>query len=231
MKNRGFFYWLKKLIFICLCLVVIGSAIVYGVQGYVDRSARPYIINAETAPSADAVIILGASVYENGQPSPVLADRLDYGYRLYELGKVKKILVSGDHGTEYYDEVNTMKNYLLKKGVPTADIFMDHAGFNTYDSMYRAKHIFGIKTLLISTQNFHINRSIYIARKLGMDAYGFPSPDKVAYKMEYTNFRESLAKVKAVFEVKTHHKPKFLGKLIPIDGDGSKTNDKEQQYQ
>ena len=139
------------------------------------QSTKNYIsTNISDLPESDAVMVLGAKVYNNGKPSPVLRDRLDYGYELYAQGKVKKILVSGDHGQIDYDEVNIMKDYLIEKGVPREDIFMDHAGFNTYDSMYRAKAIFCIETLLISTQDFHIARSIYIARKLGIDAYGYP---------------------------------------------------------
>jgi len=113
--------------------------------------------------------VLGAQVYSDGTPSPVLRDRLDYALVLYNSGKANKILVSGDHGTKGYDEVNVMKAYLMEKGVPREDIFMDHAGFDTYDSMHRAKSVFCVESLLISTQDFHIKRAIYIGRRLGID--------------------------------------------------------------
>lgn len=208
-------------------LILVSVLGVLGISYYVKLYSDPYIVReAEAMPEADAVLVLGAYVHGDGSPSMVLADRLEYGYRLYELKKVKKILVSGDHGGVHYDEVNNMKNYLIAKGVPKEDIFMDHAGFDTYDSMYRAKHIFGIERLIISTQEFHIHRSIYIARSLGIDAYGFPSPNKEIYKMTYMNAREMLAHVKAVLETDVlHRKPRFLGEPIPISGDGSVTDD------
>ncbi|MDR1701671.1 MAG: YdcF family protein [Sporomusaceae bacterium] len=215
----------KQLAWSAICLCVAAGFIFLAVQWYVGNAARPYIVSLEEAPQADAVIILGAFVYGNDRPSPVLEDRLDYGYALYRAGKTTKIIVSGDHGTKYYDEVNAMKNYLIAKGVPRQDIFMDHAGFNTYDSMYRAKEIFGVKTLLISTQEFHIDRAVYIARQLGIDAYGYPSEDKEIYEMKQLKLRESLARVKAFWDADViHRNPQYLGEAIPIMGDGSLTD-------
>jgi len=156
----------------------------------------------------------------SGKPSLTLRDRLDHGYELYALGKAKKILVSGDHGQKDYDEVNAMKDYLMEKGVPREDIFMDHAGFNTYDSMYRAKEIFGVESLLICTQDFHIARSVYIARSLGIDAYGYPCDDN-GINTRLNKLRESFARVKAVADIFVKRKPKYLGDAIPISGDGN----------
>ena len=205
--------------------VILGISAFSGIQLVVAQSAKKYILHdASSAPVSDAVMILGALVYHSGRPSPLLADRLDYGYELYIQGKAKKILVSGDHGQKEYDEVNAMMEYLMAKGVPREDIFMDHAGFNTYDSMYRAKAIFGIETLLISTQDFHIARSVYIARKLGIDAYGYPCEDKPMYNMRRLKLRESLARVKAVMDTTTKRKPKYLGETIPIGGSGVLTD-------
>lgn len=224
MKNKNFFGILKRLIISMCCLVIVATAVYFAVNTYVDISAKNYIVTLNNAPESDAVIILGAFVYKSGDPSPLLKDRIDYGYELYKAGKVKKILVSGDHGTKEYDEVNAMKDYLLGKGVPRDDIFLDHAGFNTYDSMYRAKEIFGIETMLISTQQFHINRSVYIARRMGIDAYGYPSDDKKIYGMNYLNFRESIAKIRAVVDTDIlRRKPKYLGDSIPIMGSGTLT--------
>lgn len=217
----------KKIFLILVALFVVASISIYCIIRYVDSSSDNYIVDLDNAPRADAIMVLGAYVYSSGEPSLVLAKRLDYGYELYKAGKAKKILVSGDNGTVQYDEVNAMKNYLLKKGVPAEDIFLDHAGFNTYDSMYRAKEIFGIKKLLVSTQQFHINRSIYIARQLGIDAYGYPSTDDVLLNIKWQNFRELLAKVKAFIDVDIlKRKPKFLGEKISIDSDGKITDDK-----
>lgn len=207
-------------------ITLLGLVIFFLIQNYIDYTAASYVKNIDEIPSSQAVMVLGAFVYED-TPSPVLQDRLDYALEVYQAGKAKKILVSGDHGTADYDEVNAMKNYLLKKGVPAEDIFSDHAGFNTYDSMYRARDIFEIKSLIISTQRFHITRSVYLARNLGIDAYGYPSPDKVAYHMEYLNLRESFAKGKAFLDVHIlQRKPRFLGEKLPITGDGRITDDK-----
>lgn len=215
---------IKRLIIAACVMLVLASALFAAIQVYINKSAKPYLVTLESAPEAEAVIILGAMVYSNGSPSPILRDRLDYGYELYISGKVQKILVSGDHGTEGYDEVNAMRDYLLAKGVPREDIFMDHAGFDTYDSMYRAKEIFGIDTLIISTQQFHMSRAVYIARRLGINAYGYPSEDKDIYNMTYLNLRESLAKVKAFIETDIlRRESKFLGEAIPIMGDGTVT--------
>jgi len=215
---------LKRIIIWVVCIAIIGILFFFGVQIYIAQSTKDYLISdVSEAPESDAVMILGAMVYSSGKPSPVLKTRLDYGYELYIQGKAKKILVSGDHGRVNYDEVNVMKDYLMEKGVPREDIFMDHAGFNTYDSMYRAKAIFQIETLLICTQDFHIGRSLYIARKLGIDAYGYPCEDDTAYKT-YNNMRESLARVKAVFDVIIKRKPKYLGEQIPISGSGILTD-------
>lgn len=225
LKNNKKFKILKKVTIVACCLIIIGIIFYVAITVHVNNLAKKYITTLDDAPESDAVIILGARVYSDGKPSPVLQDRLDYGYELYINKKVKKILVSGDHGTKGYDEVNAMKDYLLDKGVPREDIFLDHAGFNTYDSMYRAKDIYGIETMIISTQQFHINRSIYIARNIGICAYGYPSEDKSAYNMNYLNFRENLAKVKAYIDTDiVKRKPKYLGDIISIKGSGTLTD-------
>ena len=220
--------FIKKFLKILLVLFLIGAIIFGGIQIYVNSFAKGRLVSPATAPSVDAVMILGAYVYENGNPSPVLQDRLDYGYEIYQAGKAKKIIVTGDHGTIQYDEVNAMKDYLLKKGVPAQDIFLDHAGFDTYDSMYRARDIFGVKSLIISTQQFHINRALYISQRLGLDSYGYPSDDNILPRIQLQNARESLAKVKAVLETDIlRNKPRLLGPKIPISGDGRVTFDKD----
>ena len=204
---------------------MLGIIAFLAIQIYMTTSAKKYMLNeASDAPVCDAVMVLGAMVYSSGRPSPILRDRLDYGYELYAEGKAGKILVSGDHGQKEYDEVNTMKNYLMGMGVPGEDIFMDHAGFNTYDSMYRAKEIFQIKSLLISTQRYHMGRAIFIARSLGIDAYGYPSEDKPEYPMASMIAREVFARVKAYWDTLIKRPPRLLGDVIPIGGDGNATN-------
>lgn len=216
---------LKRIFMVAITALLLAAVEFIGAGAYIDKYASRYMVDVESAPVADAVMVLGALVYSDGTPSPVLEDRLLYALALYQKGKAKKIVVSGDHGTKQYDEVNAMKDYLMQKGVPREDIFMDHAGFDTYDSMYRAKSVFKVKTLLISTQQFHISRSVYIARRLGIQAYGYPCPDKEIYNMEALRFRESLAKIKAFLDIEIFKsKPRFEGEAIPIWSDGILTD-------
>ncbi len=204
---------------------LLALAAIWGCGRIVDAVSSPHILDsAEDAPVCDAVLVLGAKVYEDGTPSPSLADRLDRAIELYQMGKAPKIIASGDHGTAEYDEVNSMLDYLLAHGIPREDIFLDHAGFNTYDSLYRARDIFCVKSLLISTQDFHIGRAVYMGRRLGLDAWGVPTPDRQAYRA-YNQLRESLARVKAVLETDVlRRRPRYLGDAIPIWGDGTVTD-------
>ncbi|MCL2504212.1 MAG: YdcF family protein [Coriobacteriia bacterium] len=214
---------ISKLRLFALAIVLVIVSFL-AIQVGMIQSAKPYLVDdAADAPECDAIMVLGALVHSKGVPSLALSTRLDNGYELYAQGKAKKILVSGDHGRDNYDEVSTMREYLVQKGVPREDIFMDHAGFNTYDSMYRAKAVFGIERLLVCTQDFHISRSLYIARGLGIDAYGYPCEDRAAYNMKKQYPRESLARVKAFFEVAMGREPKYLGDPIPITGSGLAT--------
>ena len=206
-------------------LIVLAAAGFASIQLLVINTASPYIRELDELEPADAVLVLGARVYEDGTPSPILQYRLDYGYAVYEKGLAPKIIVSGDHGSKEYNEVRAMKQYLLDKGVPEEDIFMDHAGFDTYDSMYRARDVFCVKRLIISTQRYHMYRSVYIARRLGIEAQGYAAPDIMTKKL-YNNLRESLARVKAVLDVDLLHRaPKYLGEAIPISGSGIETED------
>ncbi|MDI6816997.1 MAG: ElyC/SanA/YdcF family protein [Actinomycetota bacterium] len=182
--------------------------------------------SAEDAPKSQAAVVLGAKVFDDSMLSHVLADRLDAGVELYRAGKVDKLLLTGDHGQVRYDEVNAMRKYALSKGIPAEDIFMDHAGFDTYDSMYRARDVFEVKSAVVVTQRFHLARSVYIARALGIDATGVSADKHVYMKADMFEIREAAARVKAFFELHiTRPKPRFLGEKIPITGDGRRTND------
>lgn len=193
----------------------------------VIRGGEAGIIESiEDAPPSQAAIVLGARVFDGGALSYVLADRLDTGIELYRAGKVKKLLLTGDHGRTSYDEVNSMRKYALSKGVRPEDIFMDHAGFDTYDSMYRARDVFEVKNAIVVTQKFHLTRSVYTARALGIDAVGIPADKHIYMKALLFEAREALARTKAFIELHiTQREPKFLGLKIPITGDGRRTND------
>ena len=134
--------------------------------------------------------------------------------------------MSGDHGRKEYDEVNIMKNYAIEKGVPSEDIFMDHAGFSSYESIYRAKEIFQAKKIIVVTQKYHLYRSLYIAKSLGIEAYGVPSnPRKYAGQL-LREAREILARDKDFIKCIYKPLPTYLGETIPVSGDGNLTNDK-----
>lgn len=199
---------------------------VAAIYWYVEKVGNQGVYGSpEDVPESQVAIILGARVYSNGMVSPVLEDRLLMGIELYRTGKVKKILLTGDHGQAEYDEVNIMREFVLQHGVPEEDVFMDHAGFSTYDSMYRARDIFTVKEAVIVTQNFHLTRALYIARKLGIEAAGFSADRRKYVGMDYLMAREVPARVKAVGQVVLHAQPKYLGEVIPITGDGRVTCD------
>ncbi|MCL2874215.1 MAG: YdcF family protein [Defluviitaleaceae bacterium] len=218
MDSRAKFRFKILVVFAVLTIFgIIGIVTFFGIQSHIKRFAAPFIVSLEDAPEVDAILVLGAFVHPDGRVSGVLYDRLTYALRLFEAGKAEVIIVSGDHGQTYYDEVNAMRNWLLDRGVPREKIFMDHAGFNTYDSMYRASLIFRVESIIISTQNFHIYRAIYIARRLGLKAYGYPSPDRAVFNMRANNTRESLARVRAFLDVEIVRRgPRFRGDEIPF---------------
>lgn len=222
--------------FICLSsLIAIGLMSIFSINQYVQKIGMSHIVEADNAPQADAILILGARVYSNGNVSLMLKDRLTAGYELYKQNKAEKILVSGDHGRKNYDEVNTMKTYLKDKGIPTEDVFMDHAGFSTYESLYRARDIFQVKKVIIVTQEYHLMRAIFIAKELGLEAYGVASDkhsyDKHIYRgvMIKNELREIAARNKDFFMAKfLQPEPKYLGDVIPVTGDGRATDDKQE---
>ena len=189
---------------------------------------RNQIVNAADVPEGYSVaIVLGAKVNVDGEPSDILNDRLLTAYDLYKAKRVQTFLLSGDHGQNAYDEVKAMRDRLLKWGVAPEDIFLDHAGFDTYDSLYRAKEIFGIHTgAVVVTQKFHLPRALMIANGLGMsETLGVPADRQTYVKIEYLTAREFPARLKAFWDLLIHSKPTYLGEPIPITGDGRVTWD------
>jgi SanA protein len=216
----------KRILIAGIALSIIGVIAFFVVDSHVKKTARPHIISIEDLPDVDAVIILGAYVFPDGTPSLMLRDRLDTGLEVYNSGKTSRIIVTGDHGQKEYDEVNGMREYLQSRGIERDSIFMDHAGFNTYDSIYRARDIFLVKKAAIVTQEFHLPRALYIARELGLEAYGVIADKHVYPNSSYYNTREMAARFKDFCQLHIlHTKPKFLGEAIPVWEDGSKTDD------
>lgn len=207
-------------------LFLFGILSVAIINFYMISYADRYTITEEEASDIadiDCIMVLGCGVYQNN-PTPLLEDRLKRGVAVFQTGVSPKILMSGDHGQENYDEVNVMKQYALDQGIPEKDIFMDHAGFSTYESMYRAREIFGIDKMIIVTQKYHLPRAVYLARKLGIEAYGVASDYRSFGGQFYRDCREVLARVKDFFVAIIQPDPTYLGEAIPISGNGTVTN-------
>ena len=211
-----------------IVILIIGVMVFFGILSvnfYVKHVTRDQIIDEGVCrglKDVDCIIVLGASVWGDS-PSPMLEDRLKKAISLYHDGVSSKIIMTGDHGKEYYDEVTTMKNYAIKMGVPSKDIFMDHAGFSSYDSMYRAKEIFGVKKAVVVTQKYHLYRSVYIANKLGIVSYGVPAEHKNYMGNINREVREMLARFKDGIKCIFKPEPEFLGEKIPLNQDGNIT--------
>lgn len=210
-----------------LCLCALSGAAVAAVNAYVISYAEKYLLTTEETANHkfDCVLVLGAGLWE-GKPSPMLKERLDFGLKVFKTGCTDRILMSGDHGQSDYDEVNAMKDYAIQSNVDSDCVFLDHAGFSTYESMYRARDIFNVEKMVIVTQKFHIYRAVYNARKLGIDAYGVPA-DKLKYPIK-NDIRESLARAKDFIWCIFSPKPTYLGEAIPINGKAYLTDDRER---
>lgn len=201
-------------------LLIVASVLVLNLL-VVSSAKKRTFNNLDDLTNADVVIILGAGVYQNGKLTPILKDRVDAAMLIYKDGLAPKILVSGDNGQQDYNEVIPIWEYLVAAGIPQEDIFLDYAGFDTYDSMYRASAVFEVDSAIVVTQSFHLPRAIFIANALGIDIQGFsPVKDKGTF---YNSFRELAARVKAVMDLVTQSSPTYLGERIPISGDGRKT--------
>jgi len=193
------------------------AAILTTQDGIVDQQAAASF-------DADAIIVLGASVYPDGTPSGILQDRLDDGIALYFAGAAPKIIMSGDNGTESYNECWAMKQYAISQGVPSEDVFCDHAGFSTYETMYRARHVFGADRVVIATQTYHLYRAIYDAQGVGMEAIGVPSDYGEYVNQSWYDFREIFARTKDFFQVLMKTPSTFVGDPISLDQSGDVTD-------
>ena len=188
--------------------------------------SKDSIVSADEASisSADAIVVLGASVFADGTPSGILQDRLDDGIALYFARVAPKLIMSGDNGTESYNEVRVMKQYAIARGVPSEDIFCDHAGFSTYESMYRAKYVFGCERIVVATQTYHLYRALWSAKSLGMQATGVPSDYREYQKQLQYDIREIPARTKDFFKALLRVPSTYVGDAISLDQDGDVTN-------
>lgn len=220
-----------------ILIMIIILILTLGINFFVVLSTKNQILSqeelqqmhkneSENKANIDCILILGAGIWGD-KPSHMLEDRLLQGIELYEKGISEKIIMSGDHGKEDYDEVNIMKQFAIDKGVKSEDIFMDHAGFSSYDSMYRAKEIFQVKKVVIVTQKYHLYRALYIAKQLGIEAYGVPANPREYVGQTYREMREILARDKDFVKCIFKPEPTYLGETIPVvSNNGDVTNDK-----
>ncbi len=218
---------MKKVLKYGIIAIIIIAVIVININLYVKISINKKILKEEDykkLSDIDCIIVLGAGIWNN-KPSPMLEDRLLEGINLYKNNVSNKIIMSGDHGRAEYDEVNIMKNYAIEKGVKSEDIFMDHAGFSTYESIYRAKEIFKAKKVVIVTQKYHLYRALYIAKQLDLEAYGVGADPRQYVGATYREIREILARYKDFIKCIFKPNPTYLGETIPVSGNGDATND------
>jgi len=194
------------------------------VKNQMFADAEEYVENADDGYPADCILVLGAGV-RDGEPSAMLEDRLLAAIKLYENGVAPKILMSGDHEHDNYDEVNVMKSFAIERGVPSEDIFMDHAGLSTYESVYRAKEIFGAQNMVIVTQEYHLYRALYIAKKMGVGSLGVCSDPREYSGEAKREIREIAARTKDMLWCAFFPEPTYLGDLIPLFQTGDITND------
>lgn len=215
-------------------LIALGLALLlaaispFALSALVVSSTRHQVVEPASAAElgADCVLVLGAGVTASGYPSPMLEDRLLTGISLYQAGAAPKLLMSGDHGRKGYDEVNVMKDFALARDLPSSDVFMDHAGFATYDSLYRARDVFAAQRVVIVSQQYHLYRALYIANALGLDAVGVAADLRTYPAQDYYDLREVLARCKDAVKCLFRPEPTFLGEVIPVSGDGDLTNDR-----
>jgi len=192
--------------------VLLGLVLLVGAGPYlwIRFATMGKIHTVDDAPKAPVAIVLGAGLNADGTPKPYLQVRLEDTLRLYQDGRIRAILVSGDHGQVDHDEVKAMTTWLVDRGVPARKVVADHAGFDTYDSCVRAYKIFGVRAALVVTQDFHVRRAVFLCRQAGIDAAGVgsPTPDNdIGYQV-----REVPAAIKATADVLVDTDPKYLGK-------------------
>jgi vancomycin permeability regulator SanA len=213
----------KNAVVLMLLFGLLFAVTVLSLNTAIKSVTKDKILSPQTAAQlgdVDCILVLGCHVR-----SQYLADRLTVAFGLYDMDASTKLLMTGDHGREVYDEVNYMLDKAEEHGIDRKDVFTDHAGFSTYESTYRAKEIFGAERVIIVTQEYHLYRALYLAEKLGIEAYGVSASLHGYGSQDYQDFRESLARVKDFFYALVKPEPTFLGEFIPISGDAYPSHD------
>ena len=221
--------FLRVLIVTALLIPTSSGCVMGGINYKMKRDARGEIFkhDDDNIPTREVAIVLGARVMPDGEPSTSLRDRLFVAKELYRRGKVKKILVTGDHGTRGYNEVRAMYAWLRERGVPASKIYVDHAGLRTLDSMRRAAEVFKVEDAIICTQEFHLARSLFLAESYGIDAVGVLADQRIYAKRKANRQREFIARVVAFVDVHVlDRQPRHWGDEIPITGPAQSSHDK-----
>jgi len=218
----------SKLFRIVLATPLLAAVLIFSMNLFITMSGDNTIVSKEDLHGTkhDCILIFGAGVLSNRTPSAMLRDRLLTGIACYKAGLAPKIVVSGDHGEAFYDEVNIMKNFCIDQGVPSEDIFMDHAGFSTYESIYRIRDIFQAKRVILVTQKYHLYRALYVAKRFGLQAYGVSADLQTYAGQPYYDSRELVARIKDFAYTLVFPEPTYLGEPISLLGNGNITNDK-----
>ena len=219
---------MKRLLSLFIVLVIVAAACTaaaLAVNSYIYIKTGDRIVTSEGRRKVNMTVFWSwCGIIGSDRPSPMLKDRLDRSLELYFAGVADKIIMSGDHGRVYYDEVNVMKNYVVQAGVPSSDVFIP-CRFSTYESIYRARDVFMVKSAVIVTQTYHLYRALYVARRLGVDAVGVSADTQEYAGRQYRLAREFLARVKDFMMCVFKPEPTFLGDVVPVWGDGDATND------
>jgi len=210
---------IKRILQFLLPIITLVLFIVLVINYWVlSFSKKDIFVDIKNIPKIEVWLVFWASVKRNLTPSDILKDRLDVAVKAYKLWKIKKIIVSGDNWTKTYNEPLAMEKYLISKWVKKEDIYLDYAGFDTYDSLYRAKYVFWVGKVILFTQDFHLKRAIYLAKRLWFEKVIWVSTNLHNYKANsYNNIREILARVKAFLDVEINHsKPIVLWELVDM---------------
>ncbi len=219
----------KGLLTVCLTLMLCAASLgvlVLTVSACMKDVTRDNTLNATAAEAVlasgdfDCILVLGAGVRPDGTPTPMLYDRVKVACEIYT-GDIP-LLMSGDH-TGDYNEVGSMKSLAVEMGVASEDIFLDHEGYSTYESLWRAKEKFGAKRIVIVSQGYHLYRAIFIAEQLGMEAVGVTADLRDYHLQTKYEVRELLARYKDLFVAAKGEKPCEVGDRVDLSGDGDQT--------
>lgn len=205
---------IRRLVLVAAAGVVLLAAATAASVAWIRADASGHVFTAADVPDAPVALVLGAQVEADGTPSPFLAARLEIARQLYAAGKVKVVLVSGDHMNWDYDEPDAMRRWLVDRGVPAEKVVRDHAGFDTYDSCARARRVFGVRRATVVTQSFHLPRAVALCRQVGIETNGVGDDTvrRFAEQWRISTTREYGASVKAAVDVLSRRDPVHLGR-------------------